>query len=101
MISYDISCSKSRRRKPCADTVHCIKPSADKVHCINIQSYSLKFHVVVTFVECNNINIIRLMGRDITALKKGCSDSEVQTDIGASYEEMQEAHDFFCLVSYT
>ena len=39
------------------------------------------------------------MGCAITELKKGCSDSEVQTDIGATYEEMQEAHDFFCLVS--
>ena len=40
------------------------------------------------------------MGCAITELKEGCSDSEVQTDIGASYEEMQEAHDFFCLVIF-
>ena len=38
------------------------------------------------------------MGCAIRELKKGCSDSELQADIDASYGELQEAHDFFCLV---
>ena len=71
----------------------------DNVHWKRIQSISLKCHVV-TYIELNHIFTDRLMGCAIRELKKGCSDSEVQADIGASYEELQEAHDFFCLVSF-